>query len=102
MSDYTFKLAMFTTELRLPYHQAFPKAKEIGADRLWYAPSAGDLPFEAMTDADMDRIGACAEQHQTEIFFCSAEAVSLRPCISAIWIWTIWKNIPNFREPERN
>ena len=68
MSDYTFKLAMFTTELSLPYDQAFPKAKEIGADRLWYAPSAGDLPFEAMTDVDMDRIGECAEQHQTDIF----------------------------------
>ena len=29
---------------------------------------------------------------------CSAEAVSLKLCISAIWIWTIWPEHPEFQE----
>ena len=68
MTDYTFNLAMFTSELQLPYEQAFPIAKEIGADRLWYSPSPSDPPFEAMTDAEIDRIRSCADKNQTEIF----------------------------------
>lgn len=68
MTDYTFNLAMFTSELQLPYEQAFPIAKEIGADRLWYSPAPSDPPFEAMTDADIDRIRSCADKNQTEIF----------------------------------
>lgn len=68
MTDYRFKLGMFTSEMQLPYHQAFPKAKEIGAEYVYYAPGPGDISFEELTPQEADRIGACIDENGLRLF----------------------------------
>ena len=57
MTDYSFKLGMYLPELRLPFDEALAKAKDIGAEYVWFNSLPDEPPIAEMTDAEIDRMG---------------------------------------------
>ena len=58
MTDYRFKLGMYLPELRLPFDEALAKAKDIGAEYVWFNSLPDEPPIAEMSDAEIDRMGA--------------------------------------------
>ena len=72
MTDYRFKLGMYLPELRLPFDEALAKAKEIGAEYVWFNSLSDEPPIAEMSDAEVDRMGDRVVRHGLNIFLLSA------------------------------
>lgn len=72
MTDYRFKLGMYLPELRLPFDEALAKAKDIGAEYVWFNSLPDEPPIAEMSDAEIDRMGERVTQHGLEIFVIGA------------------------------
>ncbi|MCZ6676025.1 MAG: sugar phosphate isomerase/epimerase [Candidatus Poribacteria bacterium] len=72
MTDYRFKLGMYLPELRLPFDEALAKAKEIGAEYVWFNSLPDEPPIAEMSDAEVDRMGDRVARHGLKIFLLSA------------------------------
>ena len=72
MTDYRFKLGMYLPELRLPFDEALAKAKDIGAEYVWFNSLPDEPPIAEMSDAEIDRMGERVAQHGLEIFVIGA------------------------------
>ena len=74
MSDYRFKLGMFLPELGLPFDEGLARAKEIGADSVWFTSIADEPPIAEMSDADAGRMAARVAKHGLELHVIAAGA----------------------------
>ena len=72
MTDYRFKLGMYLPELRLPFDKALAKAKDIGAEYVWFNSLPDEPPIAEMSDAEVDRMGERVTRHGLEIFLIGA------------------------------
>ncbi len=72
MTDYRFKLGMYLPELGLPFDEALAKAKDIGAEYIWFNSLPDEPPIAEMSDAEIDRMGERVAQHGLEIFVIGA------------------------------
>ena len=72
MTDYRFKLGMYLPELRLPFDKALAKAKDIGAEYVWFNSLPDEPPISEMSDAEVDRMGERVARHGLEIFLIGA------------------------------
>ena len=72
MADYRFKLGMYLPELRLPFDEAVVKAKEIGAEYVWYSRMPGEPVMGQMSDAEADHRAELLERHGLKLFLISA------------------------------
>ena len=52
MTDYRFKLGMYLPELRLPFDEALAKAKDIGAEYVWFNSLPDEPAIAEMSDAE--------------------------------------------------
>ena len=69
MTKHEFKLGMYLPELGLPIDQSLAKAKEIGADCVWFNTLGPDGPsLSELDDAAVDRLGEQVAGHGLEIF----------------------------------
>ncbi len=69
MTDHRFKLGMYLPELGLPFDESLAKAKEIGADYVWFnSLGADDPPMRALDDTEVDRMAERVAGHGLEIF----------------------------------
>ena len=74
MSDYRFKLGMFLPELGLPFDEGLARAKEIGADSVWFTSIADEPPIAEMSDAEAGRMAARVAKHGLELHVIAAGA----------------------------
>ncbi len=74
MSDYRFKLGMFLPELGLPFDEGLARAKEIGADSVWFTSIADEPPIAEMSDAEAGRMAARVATHGLELHVIAAGA----------------------------
>src|SRR3954471_20360512 len=70
--DYRFKLGMYLGELDLPFDESLAKAKEIGAEYVWFNRLKGETPVGRMTDADVDRLAGRVQRHGLKVFLLNA------------------------------
>ncbi len=69
MAEHVFKLGMYLPELDLPFDESLAKAKEIGADCVWFNRLGPDgPPMGALDDSGVDALGKQVEAHGLEIF----------------------------------
>ncbi len=69
MTEHKFKLGMYLPELDLPFDESLAKAREIGADCVWFNRLGSDgPPMEELDDAGVDRLGKQVASHGLEIF----------------------------------
>ena len=68
MTDYHFKLGMYLPELRLPFDEALAKAKEIGAEYIWFNHLPDEPSIAEMSDAEVERMGERVARHGLKIF----------------------------------
>ena len=69
---YRFKLGMYLPELDLPFDQELAKAKEIGAEYVWFTRLKGETDLGKMSDAEADRMAQRVERHGLKIFLLGA------------------------------
>ena len=72
MADFHFKLGMYLPELRLPFDEALAKAKEIGAEYVWFNHLSDETPISQMSDEEVDHMGKRVSQHGLKIFLIGA------------------------------
>jgi sugar phosphate isomerase/epimerase len=72
MTDYRFKLGMYLPELRLSFDEALAKAKEIGAEYIWFNSLPDEPPIAEMSDTEVDGIGERVARHGLQIFLIGA------------------------------
>ena len=72
MADFHFKLGMYLPELRLPFDEALAKAKEIGAEYVWFNHLSDEIPISQMSDEKVDHMGKRVSQHGLKIFLIGA------------------------------
>jgi sugar phosphate isomerase/epimerase len=70
--DYRFKLGMYLGELDLPFDESLAKAKEIGAEYVWFNRLPGETPIGRMSDAEADRMADRVRRHGLKIFLLNA------------------------------
>ena len=76
MSDYQFKLGMYVAELGLPFDEGLAKAKEIGADYVWFNGLPEDEPpIAEMSDTEVDRMAQRVARHGLQIMLIGAASV---------------------------
>ncbi len=72
MSDYHFKLGMYLPELRLPFEEGLTKAKELGAEYIWYSSRLSiEAEMSEMQDGEIQKVGDLASKYDLEIFAVS-------------------------------
>ena len=69
---YRFKLGMYLPELDLPFDQELAKAKEIGAEYVWFNRLKGETDVARMSDAEADRAAKRVERQGLRIFLLNA------------------------------
>ena len=72
MANSHFKLGMYLPELRLPFDEALAKAKEIGAEYVWFNHLSDETPISQMSDDEVDHMGKRVSQHGLKIFLIGA------------------------------
>lgn len=72
MDGYQFKLGMYLPELRLPFEEAVLKAREIGAEYVWYSRMPGEPALGQMSNAEADYRAKFLESHGLKLFLISA------------------------------
>src|SRR5690349_5585752 len=70
--DYRFKLGMYLGELDLPFDEALAKAREIGAEYVWFNQLKGETPVGRMSDAESDRLAERVKRHDLKVFLLNA------------------------------
>ena len=69
MTKHELKLGMYLPELGLPIDESLAKAKEIGADCVWFNTLGPDGPsLSELDDAAVDRLGEQVAGHGLDIF----------------------------------
>ncbi len=71
-NGYRFKLGMYLGELDMPFDESLAKAKEIGAESVWFNQLKGETPIGKMTDAEADRMAERVARHGLKIFLLNA------------------------------
>jgi sugar phosphate isomerase/epimerase len=71
-TKYRFKLGMYLPELGLPFDQELAKAKEIGAEYIWFNRLLNEPEIAEMSDAEADRMAARVARHDLKIFLLNA------------------------------
>lgn len=72
MSGYRFKLGMYLHELGLPFDEGLAQAAEIGAEYIWFNRLPGEPDLAALSDAEVERMGARVARHGLKLFVISA------------------------------
>ena len=74
MTGYRFKLGMWMPELALPFEQSLATAKDIGAEYVWFnrLERPEEIPIAALSDAEIDRMGAQVAGHGLKLHMISA------------------------------
>jgi sugar phosphate isomerase/epimerase len=65
---------MFLPELGLPFDEGLARAKEIGADSVWFTSIADEPPIAEMSDAEAGRMAARVAKHGLELHVIAAGA----------------------------
>ncbi len=69
MTEHKFKLGMYLPELGLPFDDSLAKAREIGAECVWFNTLGTNGPsMRELDDAAVDQIGEQVAGHGLEIF----------------------------------
>ena len=69
---YRFKIGMYLPELNLPFDEELAKAKQIGAEYVWFNRLLNETSVTQMSDAEADRMAKRVEQHGLKIFLLNA------------------------------
>ena len=69
---YRFKLGIYMPELDLPFDEELAKAKEIGAEYVWFNRLKGETDIARISDAEADRMAQRVERHGLKIFLLNA------------------------------
>ncbi len=70
---YRFKLGMYLPELNLPFDASLAKAKELGAQYVWFNRMLDEPPIAEMDDATVDRMAQRVARHGLAIFLLNAD-----------------------------
>ena len=71
-APYRFKLGMYLGELALPFDESLARAKEIGAEYVWFNRLENEPDVAKMSDAEADRMGERVARHGLKIFLLNA------------------------------
>ena len=71
-SRYHFKMGMYLPELGLPFDESLAKAKEIGAEYIWFNQMPNEPDIAQMSDAEADRMAKRVSRHDLKIFLLNA------------------------------
>ncbi len=71
-SRYRFKMGMYLPELGLPFDESLAKAKEIGAEYVWFNRVPNEPDIAQMSDAEVDRMAKRVSRHDLRIFLLNA------------------------------
>ena len=72
VSAYRFKLGMYLPELGLPFDESLAKAREIGAEYVWFNHLLNEPDITQMNDAQVDRMAQRVASHDLKIFLLNA------------------------------
>jgi sugar phosphate isomerase/epimerase len=88
---------MYLGELDLPFDESLAKAREIGAESVWFNVLKGETPIGKMTDAEADRMAERVARHGLTIFLFNAGNPFKEIHLTEFSLQTIDEH-PRFRE----